>query len=118
MTWLKEWDQCVFKRRVAKGKKRGWDGEIMEVEENLDPMGRPKEKVRIFLSFPLSPPTRARADDALCTDPAPLWTSWIRKDHACSNRRDSGWIRGSRDQRQVRRPLFSLFGQRDQELTL
>jgi hypothetical protein len=46
MTWLKEWDQCVFKRRAPKGKKRAWDGGEEELVENLDPMGRPKEKVR------------------------------------------------------------------------
>lgn len=47
MSWLKEWDQCVFKRRAPKTKKRTWGESANEREEfeNLDPLGRPREKV-------------------------------------------------------------------------
>ena len=41
-------DQCVFKRRAPKTKKRTWGeaaGGGAEELENLDPLGRPREKV-------------------------------------------------------------------------
>ena len=41
MSWLKEWDYCVFGRSKGK-KKRARD------EENVDEYGRPLEKVCVF----------------------------------------------------------------------
>lgn len=47
MTWVKQWDYCVF--GISKGKKRARDS-----DENIDPhdeFRRPREKVCISLSF-------------------------------------------------------------------
>jgi chromosome transmission fidelity protein 18 len=57
MAWLKEWDECVFKKKKKKpkaketviGKKRGWDdgdgGDAGRFAEK-DEFGRPRERVR------------------------------------------------------------------------
>ena len=56
MSWLKEWDQCVFKDQMTAAQrkkknmlKRSREGSLPGSEadkENLDPLGRPREKVR------------------------------------------------------------------------
>ena len=43
--WVKEWDQCVFKRRKKKTKRKRDDEEV-DPKARVDPFGRPKEKVR------------------------------------------------------------------------
>lgn len=54
MSWLKEWDQCVFKRKPPRVKKRGMeDADKDGINFNPDPLGRPKEKVSLhYSSFP------------------------------------------------------------------
>jgi hypothetical protein len=60
IAWLKEWDQCVFKRRLPNGAKKkrkfgafggagGGEGKDGDEEVNTDPFGRPREKVRLSL---------------------------------------------------------------------
>ncbi|WVQ77322.1 hypothetical protein IAR50_007006 [Cryptococcus sp. DSM 104548] len=49
MSWLKEWDKCVFKKVAPAGKKRRLDESSQS--EYTDPLGRPRERV-ILLSGP------------------------------------------------------------------
>lgn len=44
MTWVKEWDQCVFSKKKQKGKKRAWGDQDGE-DRVTDEWGRPQEKV-------------------------------------------------------------------------
>ncbi|TYJ55605.1 hypothetical protein B9479_003755 [Cryptococcus floricola] len=50
MSWLKEWDKCVFKKVPQAGKKRRFD-DSLEQSEYTDALGRPRERV-ILLSGP------------------------------------------------------------------
>lgn len=45
LSWVKEWDQCVFKTRKRKNKRKREDEEF-DPKARVDPFGRPKEKVR------------------------------------------------------------------------
>lgn len=50
MSWLKEWDKCVFKRQQPQAKKRPFDASDSKPFA-VDPLGRPHERV-LLLSGP------------------------------------------------------------------
>lgn len=50
MSWLKEWDKCVFKRQRTQAKKRPFDASDSKPFA-VDPLGRPHERV-LLLSGP------------------------------------------------------------------
>lgn len=44
MGWLKEWDKCVFRRANPPKKRKYGDGDEESIP--VDPLGRPRERVR------------------------------------------------------------------------
>lgn len=51
MAWLKQWDECVFKRHLGAGSKKRMRAEAAAALQEsgaapADPLGRPRERVR------------------------------------------------------------------------
>lgn len=105
MAWLKEWDECVFKRQLGAGSKKRLRAEAAAMEggtSTFDPLGRPKQKVRL-----LRIPSRPRLSQLTylpdsSTDPPYVRAAWIGKDDIGQHSRNSGRVQRLGDQRQVR----------------
>ena len=96
LSWVKEWDYCVFGRSKGRGRKRSRedaDG------ENLDLWRRPVQKVSTFTEY-TSREYRSKCLPALVT----LGSAWAWKDYSrayrCSARRIL-CLRDERKRRQV-----------------
>ena len=81
MSWVKEWDYCVFGK--TKGKKRARD------EENMDEFRRPREKVGSAVDQCLD----AAVNYYFYVGSSNFRSSWPWKDYSGSYSREAGRIR-------------------------
>ncbi len=102
MTWVKEWDYCVFGRSKRKRKREneGWTGKTAErvYERTLeeDPWHRPREKACDTSHVTLFTP-KLKVRSCLVKDLAFIWATRPGKNDPCSHRCEPSWICSARN---------------------